>query len=132
MLLSRVRLCATPWTVARQAALSMEFPRQEYWSGLPFPNPGDLHLLRLMHWLVDSLPTVLPGKPQPKIRKVKLLVAPLYLFETPRTAACQASSVHGILQARIPEWVAISFSRGSSQPRDRTQVSCIAGGYFTI
>ena len=39
--------------------------------------------------------------------------------------------VHGILQARIPEWVAVPFSRGSSQPRDRTQVSCIAGGFFT-
>ena len=33
---------ATPWTVARQAFLSVEFPRQEYWSGLPFPSPGDL------------------------------------------------------------------------------------------
>ena len=32
----------TPWTVARQAPLSMGFPRQEYWSGLPFPSPGDL------------------------------------------------------------------------------------------
>jgi len=32
----------TPWTVALQAALSMAFPRQEYWSGLPFPSPGDL------------------------------------------------------------------------------------------
>ena len=39
--------------------------------------------------------------------------------------------VHGILQARILEWVAFPFSRGSSQPRDRTQVSCIAGGFFT-
>ena len=36
-------------------------------------------------------------------------------------------TVHGILQARILEWVAIPFSRGSSQPRDQTQVSCIAG-----
>ena len=42
------------------------------------------------------------------------------------------SSVHGILQARILEWVAFPFSRGSSQPRDQTQVSCIAGGFFTI
>ena len=42
------------------------------------------------------------------------------------------SSVHGILQARILEWVAISFSRGSSRPRDRTQVSCIIGRCFTI
>ena len=33
---------ATPWTVALQAPLSMGFPRQEYWSGLPFPSPGDL------------------------------------------------------------------------------------------
>ena len=40
-------------------------------------------------------------------------------------------TVHGILQARILEWVAFPFSRGSSQPRDRTQVSSIAGGFFT-
>ena len=41
-LFSHVRLCATPWTVALQAPLSMEFSRQEYWSGLPCPPPGDL------------------------------------------------------------------------------------------
>ena len=41
------------------------------------------------------------------------------------------SSIHGILQARILEWVAIPFSRGSSQPRDQTWVSCIAGRFFT-
>ena len=41
------------------------------------------------------------------------------------------SSVHGILQVRILEWVAISFSGGSSQPGDQTQVSCIAGRFFT-
>ena len=52
-----------------------------------------------------------------------------------RPALCESmdcsppgSSIHGILQARILEWVAILFSRGSSQPRDRTQVSHIAGG----
>ena len=39
--------------------------------------------------------------------------------------------VHGILQARILEWGAVPFSRGSSQPRDRTQVSHAAGGFFT-
>ena len=44
----------------------------------------------------------------------------------------QGSSVHGILQARILEWVAISFSRGSSQPRDQTWVSCIAGRCFIL
>ena len=40
--LSRVRLFVTPWTVAYQALPSMEFYRQEYWSGFPFPSPGDL------------------------------------------------------------------------------------------
>ena len=40
--LSGVQLFATPWTVARQAPLSMVFPRQEYWRGLPFPSPGNL------------------------------------------------------------------------------------------
>ena len=42
MISSRVRLFATLWTVAHQASLSMGFSRQEYWSGLPFPPPGDL------------------------------------------------------------------------------------------
>ena len=41
-LLSHVQLFVTLWTVAHQAPLSMEFPRQEYWSGWPFPPPGDL------------------------------------------------------------------------------------------
>ena len=40
--LSHVQFFATPWTVAHQAPPSMEFSRQEYWSGLPFPSPGDL------------------------------------------------------------------------------------------
>ena len=41
-LLSYVRLFATPWTIVHQTPLSMEFSRQEYWTGLPFPFPGDL------------------------------------------------------------------------------------------
>ena len=44
----------------------------------------------------------------------------------------QGSAVHGILQARILEWVAMPSSRGSSQPTDWTQVSCIAGRFFTV
>ena len=63
---SRVQLCAKLWTVARQAPPSMEFSRQEYWSGLLFPSPGDLpnpgiepesHVLR-----IGSLLTEPPGK----------------------------------------------------------------------
>ena len=49
----------------------------------------------------------------------------------PWTVACQAPLFMGILQARILEWVAMPFSTGSSQPRDQTQVSCIAGRFFT-
>ena len=64
--LSRVRLFATPWTVNYQAPQSMEFSRQEYWSGLPFPSPGDLP----NPWIepgspalqADALPSEPPGK----------------------------------------------------------------------
>ena len=49
----------------------------------------------------------------------------------PINSSLPGSSVYGILQARILEWAAISFSRGSSQPRNRIQVSCIAGRFFT-
>ena len=58
------------------------------------------------------------------------LVSRVCLFCNPIVCSPPGCSVHGILQARILEWVAISFSRGSSQPRDRTWVSCIAGGFF--
>ena len=51
---------------------------------------------------------------------------------TPWTVAYQLPPSMGILQARILEWVVMPFSRGSSQPRDQTQVSCIAGGLFTV
>ena len=52
------------------------------------------------------------------------------LFVTPIDCSPPGSSVHGILQARMLEWVAISFARGSSQPRDQTCVSCIPGTFF--
>jgi len=64
--LSRVRLFVTPWTVAYQAPSSMEFSRQEDWSGLPFPSPGDLPDLRIesgsLALQADTLPSEPPGK----------------------------------------------------------------------
>ena len=62
------------------------------------------------------------------------LVAKSYpTLATPWTVCnLPGSSVHGILQARILEWVAISFSRGSFPPRNQTQISCIAGRFFTF
>ena len=57
------------------------------------------------------------------------------MYEKWKSFSCVNSlgphTVHGILQAMILEWVAFPFSKGSSQPRDRTQVSHIAGGFFT-
>ena len=65
--------------------------------------------------------------------KVKLLVTQSCpTLWGPMDCSPPGSSVHGILQPRILEWVAISFSRGSSQPKDWTRVSCIAGRLFSI
>jgi len=67
-LLSSVRLFATPWAVARQAPLSMEFSRQEYWDGSPFPSPRNLRnpgvKPRPPTSRVDSLPSEPPRKPR--------------------------------------------------------------------
>ena len=65
--LSCVRLFATPWTVAHQAPLSIEFSRQEYWSGLPFLPPGDIPYPGIEPGSPavqsDTLPSEPPGKP---------------------------------------------------------------------
>ena len=65
--LSRVRLFATPWTVAYQAPPSMGFSRQEYWSGLPFPSPGNLPNPGIEAespaFQADTLTSEPPGKP---------------------------------------------------------------------
>ena len=96
----------------------MGFSRQEYWSELPFPPPGDLpdpgielHLLHLLHWQVDSLSLVPPGKPFSSIAAAatKLLQSYLTLCD-PIDGSPPGSPVPGILQARTLEWVAISFS----------------------
>ena len=67
-----------------------------------------------------------------KVKLVVLVTQSCLTLCDPMDCSPPGSSVHGILQARILEWVAIPFSRGSSQPRDGTQVSCIAGRFFTI
>ena len=99
--LSCVRLFATPWIVACQAPLSMEFSRPEYWSGQLFPSPGDL--------------------PNPGIK-------PRFAFPHNRQILYNLSYQGS---PRTLEWIAYLFSRASSWPRNRTGVSCIAGGFFT-
>ena len=67
---------ATPWTVAHQALLSMGFPRQEYWSGLPFPSPGDLPVSEIeprSHDLAGRFFTAEPrGKPHILVYRYKV------------------------------------------------------------
>ena len=77
---------AAPWTVACQAPLSVGLPRQEYWSGLPFPSPGhlphpgtELNLLHLLHWLVDS--SHLSTLRSQEIKYTLLNIAILLLFK---------------------------------------------------
>ena len=126
---------ATLWTTAPQALLSMGFPRQEYWTGLHFLLQGIFPTQRSnVHALAGRFfTTEPPGKPDFDYAClcVKLLKLCLTLC-SPMDYSLPDSSVHGVLQARILEWVAVSFSRGSSRPRDRTEVSRIVDRHFTV
>ena len=125
---------ATPWTVAYQVPPSMGFSRQEHWSGLPFPSPGDLPDPGMkagsLALQTDSLPLSHQGSPFAAAAAKSLQSCPTLC--NPIDGSPPGSSVPGILQARILEWVAMPSSRGSSQPRDGTQVSCVAGRFFTV
>ena len=83
---SYVQLCATQWTAAHQAPPSLEFSRQEHWSGLPFPSP--------MHKSESEVAQLCPT------------------LSNPMDCSPLGSSVHGIFQARVLEWVAIALSSG--------------------
>ena len=97
----------------------MGFSRQEYWSGQPFP----LQEIFLTQGLKPCLP---------HCRQIPYHWATRELH--PLDCSLPSSSVHGTLQARILEWVAMASSRGSSWPRDQTCFSCsscTAGSFFT-
>ena len=66
------------------------------------------------------------------LEKVKVKVKSRPTLCSPMDCSLSGFSVHGIFQARVLEWIAVSFSRGSSWPRNRTRVSCIAGRRFTV
>ena len=133
----------TSWTIAHQAPLSMGFSRQEYWSGLPCPPPGDLPDPGIMSTSLWGLPA-LAGRFFTTGTIWKVLYLHLIQVNTsavtqscptlcnPMDCSLPGSSIHGVFQARVLEWVAISFSRASSQLRDQTRVSHIAGRRFTI
>ena len=132
----------TLWTAAHQASLSMEFSRQEYWSEFPYHPPRDLPNPEIEPTSLKS--PVLAGGffttstawKSPILLLVTCVLCVLVtqscltLYD-PMDCSPPGFSILGILQARILEWVAVSFSRGSSQPRDRTQVSRNAGRCLT-
>ena len=82
--LSHVQLFVTPWTVAYQAPPSMGFSRQEYWSGVPFPSPGDLPDPEIKPGYSALQADALPSEPPGKL-KVKVKVAQSCLFAIPWT-----------------------------------------------
>ena len=141
-LLSRVRLFVIPWTVAYQASLSMGFlqarilewvtisfsrgssrPRDQTWVSCIGGRRFNLWAIREAQFQVYS-----------KVNQLYICmkVKSSLTLCNPMDCSPPGSSVHGIFQTRVLEWVAISFSRGSSQPRDRTQVSHTAGRCFTV
>ena len=82
--LSRVRLFSTPWTVAYQAPPSMGFSRQEYWSGVPVPSPGDLPDPGIKAgsptFQADTLTSEPPGKPNERANLKQALSGVQLLF----------------------------------------------------
>ena len=104
---------STPWTAALQPPLSMEFSKQEYWSGY--------------HSLFQGI------FPTWGLNQISCIAGKFFTIWATREAwGLPGSSVHGIFQARILEKVTIPFSRCSSQPRDWARVSCLAGRFFII
>ena len=120
----------TPWTVALQAPLSMGFSRQEYWSGLPFPPPGDdLTSPALAGGFFTTSAT---WKPHNQTLVCLVTLSCLTLYDLMDCVACQAPLSIEILQVSLLGWVTMPSSWRSSQPRDRIQVSRIAEVFFTI
>ena len=99
----------TPWTVAHQTPPFIEFSRQEYWSGLPFPSPGDL-------------PD--PGIELAAVAAAKSFQSCLTLCD-PIDGSPPGSPIPGTLQARTLEWVAISFSNAWKWEVEVKSLSCV-------
>ena len=111
-LLSRVQLFVTPWTVAYQAPPSMGFSRQEYWSGVPFPSPGDLPntgiehcrqmLYRLSHQGSPSLKEIMPNfSPLEMLTMTKYMK---YGFQDTRHQKNEGRGFPGVSVAKTPHF----------------------------
>ena len=127
-----------PYTVALQATLSIKFSRQEYWTGLPLPPPGDLYDPGIKPASLASpalagglLTTDPPGN---QGRRQSCSIKPLQSYPTlcnPMDCSPPGSSVHGILQARTLEWVPCPPPGDLLDPVHFSCSSCIVGRFFT-
>ena len=118
--------------LAHQAPLSMGFSRQEYWSRLPFPSPGDLPNPGIKPTFLALAGRFFTTEFSGKVKGEGEVAHSCPTLCDPMDCSLPGFSIHGILQARILEWVTISFSRGSSRPRDQTWVSGIGGRHFNL
>ena len=113
---SHVQLVATLWTIARQASLSMGFSRQKYWSGLPFPSPGDL--------------------PNPGIEPTSLMSPALAgrFFTTSATWEPQSASQSVVTDSLRPHWLACQAPLSMKFPRQEYWSGChsLLQGIFPI
>ena len=107
--LSRVQLLETPWTAAYQASPSMEFSRQEYWSGVPLPSPGSIPYpaaIACRFFFDDDDLFFFVANANANAKSLQLCPT----LCDPIDGSPPGSPVPGILKARTLEWVAISFS----------------------
>ena len=130
---SHGQLFETPWTVAHQAPASMEFFRQEYWSGLPFPPPGDLldpriepTSLCLPHWQADSLP---PSHLENLIILLCLVTQSCPTLCNPMDCSPPGCSVHGDSPSKNTGVGCHALLQGIFPIGDQTQVSHTAGRF---
>ena len=142
--LSHDQLLPTPWTVAYKVPLCMGFSRQEYWSRLPclplgdLPDPGMEPESSVSPALAGMFVTTSAAwetknagcLPKRWLIHVQSLNR-VWLFVTPMDCSPPGSSVHRFFQARIPEWVAMLYSRGPSRPRVKFTSPELADGIFT-
>ena len=129
----------TPWTVPTRPLCPWDFPgKNTGWNGLPFLSSGDLPdpgiEPKCLHcrWILYHWATKEACNKFDKDLKSMCVCSSLSHVWLCNSMDCSLPgySVHGILQARTLEWVTVPFSRGFFQPRDRTQVSSIAGRFF--
>ena len=124
-----------PWTAALQAPLSLGFSGRQRCHALlrgsspPKDQAQVSHTSCIDRWVLHHQCHL--GSPGVKPQWWWFSCSVVSNSRNPLDGSPPGPSVHGILQARILEWVAMPYSRGSSQLRDRTRVFCIAGRFFT-